>query len=188
MVAKTVHTIMMTLQDVKPKVWRRIEVQSEIGLGELSPVLEEAMGWMGSHLHMYQIDGEFYSRHSPGFEPIGLDEAQARLGDVLPQVGMKIVWEYDLGDGWRHDLLLEGINVKQRSAAYPRCLDGARACPPEDCGGPWGYRELLAAVRDRSHPQHDELREWMPAGFDPGHFDAAETTARMQAPVRFDTW
>jgi hypothetical protein len=134
-----------------PPVWRRIVVESGLTLGELAPVLEAAMGWLGGHLHVFDVGGTRYGTPDPDWGMDDLDENRFRLGDVLPKVGTKMRWDYDFGDGWEHDVLVEAISMRDRGVEYPVCLAGRRACPPEDCGGPWGYADLLEALADPDH-------------------------------------
>ena len=121
--------------------------------------------WVGSaaHLHAFEADGELYEipvGESFGFRRLR-DERKARLGEVLPAVKSKIRWDYDFGDGWEHDVVVEAIEPARADLTYPVCLAGKRACPPEDCGGPWGYSNLLAALSDPTHEEHEELAEWV---------------------------
>ena len=180
----TVHTLKVTLRGVKPPIWRRIEVASEITLAELSTVLEAAMGWFGGHLHAFETNGVTYEPPDPEgglFRPTA-DEAEHRLNSVLTSPTFKMRWGYDFGDGWQHTIVVEAIEPADDNASYPRCINGRRACPPEDCGGPWGFEELIDAVADPIHPRHNELAEWLPDNYDPAHFDANEITNDMQAP------
>jgi len=180
--SKTVHQLKITLNNVKPPIWRRIEVASDTKLGDLSGILEAAMGWYGGHLHAFDVDGTRYDTHNPHFESFGLEEDKYTLGTVLPSVGSKMRFEYDFGDGWEHNVMVEAINPVDAGAVYPRCLTGKRACPPEDCGGPWGYANLLEAIADPNHPDHEDLREWLPLDFDPAYFDLVETEVDMRTP------
>ena len=187
---KTVHRLKVTLRQVKPPVWRRIEVASSIKLSELSGVLEAAMGWLGGHLHAFEADGVLYE--IPDGESFGFrrprDERKARLGEVLPLVKSKMRWDYDFGDGWEHDVVVEAIEPMNSDAAYPVCLAGKRACPPDDCGGPWGYGNLLAAISNPTHEEHEELTEWSPPGFDADEFDIAEATELMRSTRPLRNW
>ena len=185
---KTVHRLKVTLLTVKPTVWRRIVVRSDTTLGELAPMLETAMGWLGGHLHVFDVDGIRYGMPDPDWDLDDLDENRFRLGDVLPTVGSKLRWDYDFGDGWEHDVLVEAISLPERGAEYPACLEGRRACPPEDCGGPWGYAELLEALADPDHPDHDQLREWAPPNFDPALFDLDEANTAMRWKPPLEGW
>jgi len=187
-VARTVHQLKVTLRAVKPPVWRRIVVESDLTLGELAAVLEAAMGWLGGHLHVFEVDGARYGTPDPDWGMDELDEDRFRLDDALPKVGMKARWDYDFGDGWEHDVLVEAISLRERRAEYPLCLAGRRACPPEDCGGPWGYADLLEALKNPEHPRHDELTEWAPPDFDPARFDTDETTEAMRSPRPLEGW
>lgn len=182
----TIHRLKITLRDVKPPVWRRIEVDSRVKLDNLAAILEDAMGWDGYHLHAFEIDDVAY--RLPQFfddSPWGRrseDESKHQLGNVLSQVGTKARWDYDFGDGWEHNIVVEAIEPADPAIAYPRCVTGRRACPPEDCGGSWGYANLLEAIADPSHEEHAELTDWIGSSFDPEYFDADETTEDMQMP------
>lgn len=188
--AKTVHRLKVTLRQVKPPVWRRIEVPSNMKLSELAAVLEAAMGWLGGHLHSFEGGGVFYEL--PNEDDFGfrdtVDERKARLGGVLPAVKSKMRWSYDFGDGWEHDVVVEAIEARRGDVAYPVCLAGKRACPPEDCGGPWGYGDLLAALNDPAHEEHEALSEWTPPGFDADAFDTEETTVMMRSARPLQGW
>jgi len=170
--AATVHQLKVTLRQVRPPVWRRVLVESSSTLYKLSAALETAVGWYGGHLHTFDVDRVVYGQPDPDWDV--RDERKVRLGDVLARVGSKMRWDYDFGDGWEHDVVVEAIVDRDPKLRYPRCVAGRRACPPEDCGGPYGYRELLAALDDPSDPRHEEFVEWVPPGFDPARFDAGE--------------
>jgi hypothetical protein len=182
----TVHRLKVTLRDVKPPVWRRILVASDTTLEELAALLEGAMGWLGGHLHQFVTADAVYGRpdpdEPPGWGPPTLDERAVTLADVLTAPGAKLRWDYDFGDGWEHDVVVESIDAPAPGVDHPVCTGGRRACPPEDCGGPWGYSDLLVALEDPEHPRHDELTAWTPPGFDPAAFRAAEATAAMHRP------
>lgn len=188
--AKTVHRLKVTLREVKPPVWRRIEVPSTMMLSELADVLEAAMGWLGGHLHAFEADDVLYE--IPDGEGYGFrrprDERKARLGEVLPVVKSKMRWVYDFGDGWEHDVVVEAIEPRQSGVTYPVCLAGRRACPPDDCGGPWGYGNLLAALGDPAHEEHEELTEWAPPGFDAARFDIEEAMEMMRSARPLRGW
>lgn len=177
---RTIHRLKVTLRKVGPPVWRRIEVDSDVTLGELSTMLERAMGWLGHHLHIFDIGGVTYGIPDSEGEVDDRDENRYRLGRVLSKVGEEMRWDYDFGDGWEHDVLVEAISLPDRGVEYPRCVTGRGACPPEDCGGPRGYSELLEVLKDPSHPEHETTKEWAPIDFDPAHFDAGEITEAMR--------
>lgn len=118
------------------------------------------------------------------------DDAKHRLGEVLTEVGATMRSDYDFGDGWQHNVVVEAIEPLDPSLGCPRCVIGRRACPPEDCGGPWGFQEMLEAIADPAHPRHEELTEWLPIDYDPEEFDPDEATDDMRAPRPFadDVW
>lgn len=182
--AATVHQMKITLNDVKPAVWRRLTIPSTYRMDEVAEVLLAAMGWTNSHLHAFHI-GEFryemVGQFSEGYE---LDERGFYLRDVFDDVGKRMRFEYDFGDGWEHDVLLEAVRIKTKAESEPLCLGGKRACPPEDCGGPPGYRELLNLVtRGPSSDEDRERLDWLGEDFDPAHFDVDETTEAMRSPM-----
>lgn len=184
----TFHQLKVTLKTVKPPVWRRVGVSSDLSLAELGAILEGAMGWMGSHLHIFDVDGTTYGIPDPDQPEDELDEGDYRLGDVLPDEGAKMLWDYDFGDGWEHDIVVEKIAPPDPKVAYPVCLAGRRACPPEDCGGPHGYYHLLEALADLNHPEHEFLKMWAPPDFDPAYFDVDEATEAMRSPRPIAPW
>lgn len=185
---QTVHQLKITLRTVKPPVWRRIVVKSDATLGELAAILEAAMGWLGGHLHVFDVDGTRYGVPDPDWGMDDLDENRFRLGDVLLKVGSKMRWDYDFGDGWEHDVVVEAISLSQRGVEYPVCLAGRRACPPEDCRSPWSYADLLVTVANPDHLEHEELRGWLPPGFEPAHFDIEQMNAAMRSPRPLGGW
>jgi hypothetical protein len=187
-VADTVYQLKVTLRSVKPPVWRRIVVRSNISLGELALVLEAAMGWLGGHLHVFEAEGAWYGSADPDWDSNDLDENEHRLSEVVHTVGSKMRWDYDFGDGWEHDVVVERITDAVPGVEYPLCLAGRRACPPEDCGGPPGYAELLKALADPSHPDHDDLRRWVPPGFDPASFDVEDVNDALRSPRPLEGW
>jgi hypothetical protein len=169
----TVYQLKITLAGIQPEIWRRVLVRADLRLSELHRIIQVAMGWTDSHLHAFTCGETRYELPSEGYGP-GLDfedERQAELGAVLTEVGAGLQYEYDFGDGWDHTVHLEAILPADPEATYPVCVAGERACPPEDCGGAWGYVELLEILRDPGHPEHQERLEWLGRRFDPEGFD-----------------
>ena len=178
-----IYQFKVTLLDIKPAIWRRIQVP-DCTLADLHEYIQAAFGWWNYHLHQFDIDGERYGPPAPDDMDFGLemiDETDVPLSKLIPKSGRKSRWvyEYDFGDGWRHEVLFEGFVAVDPKAKYPQCVEGARACPPEDCGGPWGYADYLAAIADPQHERHDELLEWR-GPFDPEAFDAKKATKEMR--------
>lgn len=149
------------------------------------------MGWTNSHLHQFEIAGELYTdpRFMMGdFDDFGaLDYSGLRISGLVAQHGrqLRLGYEYDFGDGWQDEVVLEKVSPREPGAKYPRCVDGSRACPPEDVGGVYGVADYVEAITNPKHPQHRELLEWN-GPFDPAKFDAAKATRRMKKGL--PTW
>ncbi|WP_229072231.1 plasmid pRiA4b ORF-3 family protein [Actinoplanes sp. DH11] len=177
--------IKVTLLDTDPPVWRRLLVPTTMRLDRLDQVIQAAMGWTNSHLHMFIHPTGHYGPPDPDLPMI--DERTASFGDLAAGEGDTFEYEYDFGDSWTHEVLLEKLIPAEPSAQYPACTDGARACPPEDCGGTPGYQGLLDALADPGHPDHHELRQWLGLEqgdtFDPEHFDPADANRRISTVV-----
>lgn len=174
-----IYRIKVTLRHVAPPVWRRIEVPADIKLGKLHHVLQAAMGWTDSHMHAFRMGMVQYGASSREFPDMFKNERTARL-DQLVGEGKKPIYEYDFGDGWEHELKVEKALPPEQGARYPRCLAGKRACPPDDCGGPWGYQNLIQILADPKHEEHEEMREWIGGEFDPEAFDLGEVNEALR--------
>ena len=167
-----VIVLRVTLRYVEPAVWREISVPDFFTLQQLHRVLQCAFAWMDYHLHEFQVRRErFVPRES---ELDGVDTAQTTLASLGLKRGSKFVYSYDYGDGWEHDLEVVAMSqeaIDPRAIPMPRILDGQRAAPPEDSGGPPGYARLCDALMDPTHPEHAQAHDWVPRGFDPDRFD-----------------
>jgi len=175
-----IYQIKITLRHVTPPVWRRIEVSADIKLGKLHKILQTAMGWTDSHLHAFRAGGVTYGMPNvdPDFPDDTRNERNVRL-DQVAQAGDALIYEYDFGDGWEHELKIEKAFAAEPAVHYPRCTAGKHACPPEDCGGPPGYQHLLDALRDASHDEHDGMRAWVGDEFDAEAFDVDAINERL---------
>jgi hypothetical protein len=143
-------------------------------------MLQAAMGWTDSHLHRFDIgDQSFGMLLDEDDEELYDDESEVT---VLRAIGdqQRFIYEYDFGDGWEHDVVVEDVRRVPTGLKHAVCLDGENACPPDDCSGPPGYGELLQALADPNHEQHAELLEWIGGPFDATHFDVAEANAYLQ--------
>jgi hypothetical protein len=137
------------------------------------------MGWYNSHLHDFRIGDVSYSDPRMMQELSDRDEWTALLEEVAPRPKSRLRYTYDFGDSWEHEILVEAITAPEPDKRYPVCVTGKRACPPEDCGGVWGYADLLEAIADPANPEHEELLEWLGDPFDPEAFDVAEVNQRL---------
>lgn len=183
--ATTVYQFKITLEEVDPPVWRRIQVK-DCTLDKLHEHIQTALGWTNSHLHQFEFGGV---RHGDpdllceGFEDeeAVVDSRRTRLSEIISEKRkrFRFRYEYDFGDGWTHEILFEGRLAAEKGIRYPLCVEGRRACPPEDIGGPYGYQEYLAAIADPSHEEHDSYMEWG-GEFDPEEFDAKKATWSMR--------
>lgn len=164
-----IYQLKITLQYILPPVWRRVEVPADIKLDKLHDVIQVAMGWTDSHMHAFYVDGESYGRAGPAL-PDMRDERKVRLDDLVRK-GDRLMYEYDFGDGWMHEIRVEKVLPAETGVRLPRCLAGERACPPDDCGGPPGYQNMLEILADPKDPEHEEMLEWAGEDFDPEAFD-----------------
>lgn len=172
----------------KPPVWRRLVVPATMRLDRLHDTIQAAMGWDDYHLHAFSAGGVDYGPPDPELGHV--DERKTRVRDVIAEPKDRMRYIYDFGDHWQHDVVVEKVLLAERDARYPSCVAGKGCCPPEDCGGVWGYAELREMLADPAHEEHDAMLEWLgletAAEFDPEAFDLAEANAllRGRAGVR----
>jgi hypothetical protein len=172
-----IFRLKVVLRGIKPPIWRRLELR-DCNLGQLHQVLQAAMGWTDSHLHTFDVGGEQYGQRHPDWDV--LDERRVKLSAIAGGGLKKFRYTYDMGDNWEHEITFQKSVAAEPGAGYPRCIGGERACPPEDCGGVWGYYELLEVLRDPEHEEYEERLEWLGGEFDPEALDLEEVNARLQ--------
>ncbi len=178
---KTIYQLKVTLNDVEPKIWRRILVPSDTSLPDVHKIIQSTMGWTNSHLHQFIKNGEYYGPpDEDGWGTDNIDYRHILLGEILDKEKQSMIYEYDFGDGWKHKIKLEKIISADPDLVYPACTGGARNCPPEDCGGPWGYTIMLEAIDDPGHEEHEMYKEWLVEDFDPEYFDEDEINTLLQ--------
>jgi hypothetical protein len=175
------YQLKVTLEDTRPAVWRRIVVRGDMKLGLLHAVLQIAMGWTNSHLHMFLVGADRFTDPTLA-DDIAWEEGEAKdeRNVVLSQIvasGITVFgYEYDFGDSWTHRVAVEkALPPHPGLKVCAECVDGARACPPEDCGGTGGYAELLKIIKSPRHEEHKSMMEWLGGRFDPAAFDVEET-------------
>jgi hypothetical protein len=183
--SKRLYQFKVTLLETKPYIWRRIQVK-DCSVDKLHEHIQTAMGWTNSHLHRFEIHGivcgdpVLLCDNPDCF--VGTNSLQTKVSDLVPQSGLSFSfsYEYDFGDRWRHDVLFEGCLEAAVGVRYPLCLEGDRACPPEDVGGIPGHENFLKVIANPSHEEHEEWKDWAGGDFDPSRFDPISVTKSMQ--------
>jgi len=173
----------ITLRYSKPPIWRRVVVRADMPLDRLHYVIQIAMGWTNSHLHQFVLGRTYYGvpdLESDSFGPETLDEKRHTVADLAPAPKKKFLYEYDFGDSWQHEVLVEKVLAPDATLKHPVCLAGANACPPEDCGGIPGYYDLLEAMADPQHERHEEMKEWLGGDWEASSFDVEETNLDLK--------
>lgn len=174
-----VYQLKIILKGAKPPIWRRILVDPETLLVDFHRIIQTTMGWTNSHLHLFA--GQKYEYAPREFEVEGTrDSRVVKLKDILKGEKQKILYEYDFGDGWEHEILLEKIIEEEGEKQIPRCIGGRKNCLPEDCGGVGGYEELLNIISDPDHEDHKEMLVWLGGDFDPDYFDKHEVNELLR--------
>jgi hypothetical protein len=179
------YQIQIALRKYKPKIWRRILVDPGLKLTDLHLIIQTVMGWSNTHLHQFR-------KHRIHFVPsdedisdlfpddINYTKKKTKISDILLFEKDKAIYDYDFGDGWEHDLVLEKIIPFEKGMIHPVCVKGKYQCPPEDCGGVWGYEDMLEVLRNPKHPEYKEITEWIGEDFDPDYFNLEEINALLK--------
>lgn len=181
---RTTYRLKVTLRGSRPPIWRRIELRSDMTLFQLHDVVQLVMGWTNSHLHQFRRGTTYYGPVNPDLDMEQQNERRIRLNGVLRKPKDRMVYEYDFGDGWEHDIVLERSTASLPDAPEVHVIGGKGACPPEDVGGVGGYDDFLEAIEDPAHPEHDDMLEWCGGAFDPDAFDCEEVNTYFQARSR----
>lgn len=172
----------IVLQDIKPLIWRRIQIADSCTFWKLHEAIQCAFGWTNSHLHVFEVMNPASDKiEYMGFEDEELEHKDGAIIKVKNYISLennKMIYEYDFGDSWRHSLTLEKIVDTEKEQKYPICLDGARACPPEDVGSTPGYENFLEVIADPTHPDHEHFIRWSGGKFKPEYFDLKKVRFR----------
>lgn len=202
--ANLVCQFKITLQDIEPPVWRRIQVPLKYNFWDLHVAIQDAMGWLDCHLHAFYFKKPG-KKHKveigiPGEEFDGeviLPGWEIMISEHFPVLGSEALYVYDFGDDWRHNIILEGYLIKEKRGKYPICIGGERACPPEDCGGVPGYYNLQKILADPSHEEHKEMQTWLKGygrryyPFDSDTFDPSKVrfdNPKKRWKIAFSSW
>jgi len=177
---RKIYQIKITLKDIKPPVWRRLQVTNDTVLEKLHEIIQVAMGWDNYHLHQFIVGHTYYGEPDPDY---GDDEMENENGVPISQLvsreGARFHYEYDFGDSWVHEILFEKILPMEKGTQYPVCIKGKRACPPEDVGGVWGYSEFRETITNPKDPEYADMLEWAGGDFNPEIFDMDEVNKRL---------
>lgn len=175
-----IYQLKISLKDSKPPIWRRVLVAGNTPLNQFHQILQIVMGWRGGHLHQFVIAGQTFAvPHEEDWEPVA-DERKVTLSQCIPGEKFKFRYEYDFGDDWQHVILVEKILPLNPDEQYPMCIKGKRACPPEDCGGIWGYSDFLDAIGNPEHPEHQSMLEWAGGSFESEVFDMEAVNQQLR--------
>ena len=189
-----VYQFKITLNHSKPPIWRRIQAPETFTFWDLHCAIQDAMGWKDCHLHAFRFRKskkfrDFYDIGIP--DDTGLDMGtlagwEIDMKKIFKETGTKCIYEYDFGDGWEHVVILEKIITAEKDQKYPSCIAGKRACPPEDCGGLWGYYELIEVLKNPKKERYQELSEWLgnskidSESFNPKEVEFTDPEERLQ--------
>jgi len=167
-----IYQFKITLKKIKPKIWRRIQVPADYDFEDLHLAIQKAMGWGNYHLHQFEMwSPRFGCKVTIGTSECDELETKAKVAKYFLSTSDKALYEYDFGDGWEHDITLEKILPAVAGSKYPQCIAGERACPPEDCGGVFGYENLLEIISDPKHDEYEDHMDWLVGKFNPEDFD-----------------
>ena len=167
------YQLKINIRNIDPLIWRRFAVNSDIKLPDLHKVIQTVMGWTNSHLHQFVADKEFYLEPDPDSAIKDNNYRKVKLNQILSEENQSITYEYDFGEGWEHKIILEKI-IPDYIKKHPYCIEGEKSCPPEDCGGPLGYEDLLKILSNPDDDEYEGVTEWLGDDFDPDYFDIEE--------------
>lgn len=177
-----VYQLKVTLDGIRPLIWRQILVPGNTTLNIMHDILQIIMGWKDYHLHHFFISNRYYG--DPEFDEYGdlemIPEEEFILSKVITGEGFRFKYVYDYGDNWEHSLIVEKISYSDKRENHPICIQGERACPPEDVGGRWGYKDFIKAISKLNHPEHDEYLTWVGGEYDPENFNREEVNSKLR--------
>jgi hypothetical protein len=177
------YCLKVTLRDSVPLIWRKIVVAADVTLFDLHLILQATMGWHNDHMYEFVIARKKYG-YPDNIPFFGTKAAtNVNLYQVVLKPGTKFIYEYDFGDDWKYDIILEDILPDSYPLPHPICLDGQRACPPEDCGGIFSYMTMLPVLADPKHPQYKDLRQWLGTRSNPATFNKSTVNAKLKQVI-----
>jgi hypothetical protein len=177
-----IYQIQITLKGSKPRIWRRLLVKADTSLYDFHRIIQVSMGWYDAHLHQFVKGNNYYAdiiSEDDGWED-AIDYDGMVISDLLKNEKDKIIYEYDFGDNWEHQIILEKILELDEEKTYPCCIKGKMNCPPEDSGGVWGYYDILNLLQKPDHEEYETYKEWIGEDFDPEYFDINEINDNLK--------
>jgi hypothetical protein len=183
--APAYYQIQVSLNDIRPKIWRRLLIQPQTSLPALHKILQISMGWTNSHLHQFKHEETCYGIPWDEDPEATVDYRKVKIWDLLLYPHESMTYKYDFGDSWEHEIKLEDILLNQEPLPFPTCTDGARNCPPEDCGGVGGYAALLKIIKNQKHPGYKETMMWLGGRFDPAGFDIDRVNRELAKRAKY---
>jgi len=174
------YQLRITLIGIEPCIWRRIAVPGTVTLAKLHNIIQISMGWDNYHIYLFDVGKQSYGegmQEWAEFDKRVVNAKRVMLQDLVSRKGARFLYTYDMGAGWEHQIFVE--QIEDGVPAKIRCLEGGRSCPPEDCGGPAGYEELLEILFNPKHPEYEERKEWVGGHFDPEHFNPEPVNRRL---------
>ena len=180
-----IYQIQIALRGFSPKIWRSVLVSSDVLLSEFHYIIQIAMGWEDAHLHQFVKDKTFYVPEKMSDDFFGgamndVDYQNIKISDLLKRARSKMVYEYDFGDSWEHDIIVEKTLPADKNMKYPVCIAGEMNCPPEDCGGVWGYVDMLEILQQPDHEEYEDYLDWLGDEFDPEYFNIDEVNKLLK--------
>jgi len=179
---RAIFQLHVRLRDIEPAIWRRLQVWEDTKLPQLHRILQMLFNWEDYHLHDFVVGRRVHSVPDPDFafdDRKVIDEKGVPLNRLVDRVGDTLVYAYDFGDNWQHDILLEAIVLPEPERFYPRCIGGARNGPPEDAGGPHGYANYIEALAEPEHEEHEDMLAWR-GPFNPEEFSVDRVNAALE--------
>ncbi len=182
-----VYVLKITLRGSSPPIWRRVRIADDTTLMGLHEVIQVVMGWEGYHMFQFEKNRTYYgdvSMNDVDYGPEMEDANEVGISELLPSVKSKLKYIYDFGDSWEHEILLEKKEKRDAGRPLPECIAGKCAAPPEDCGGIYGYYNLLEILADPEHEEHEERLEWTGGPIDPSRFDLERANQELTSVFR----
>jgi len=173
----------ITIPDIEPEIWREILIKNDITFKKLHEIIQLSFGWTNSHLYNFDVNGILFSMPDKEFENNDLD-AKNKITEFLIEKGQKALYTYDFGDYWEHEIEIVDVLKKEKGIRYPKCLDGRRNGPPEDCGGIPGYEDVIDALTSKDKGEYEDLLEWL-GNYDPEKFDIDKINKAILNPGKY---